>query len=178
MAAKTVGAYTCTIVNNTAKKLVVKLTGKSKKNGLLKAQYPPQTYGRVEADLRYKNDGENEIAPHLKFMKYSYNGKKWYTKGKFAIKGKQSVYLYFKECIHEWQPAHNIKVSGYQYAQMFFYSVRYSLQGKLYNCYESPQIRFNLSSGTAAVGDFTSLNEQGQKAFVWDGDIFAREYED
>ena len=116
-------------------------------------------------------------------MKYSYNGKKWYTYPKgsfeansFAIKGKQSVYLHFKEYIRFGQTASNIKVSNYQYVQMCCWPVEYNLQfqGSLL----PPQIRFNLSSGTAAVGDFTATNGHGQVAFVWDGDIFPREYGD
>ena len=177
MAAKTVGEYTCTIVKNTAKKLVVKLTGKSKKNGLLETPYSPLQICGLE--LRYKNDGENEIHRSLNFIKYSYNGKKWYYTGKFAIQRKQSVYLYFEEHSVVGQPTNGIKFSGYQYAQMFFYNVSYNLQcqSRFYDKYAGQQIRFNLSSGTAAVSDFIS-HMYGQVAFVWDGDIFTRDYKD
>ena len=177
MAANTVGKYTCTIVKSTAKDLVVKLTGKSKKNGLLEAQYSPGIdSNRYGAELRYKNDGENEICRHLDLVGYSYNGKIWHY-GRFSIQGKQSVYLHFKEHCALNRPANGIKFSNYQHAQMFYYAVKYNRQYRLYDRCDSPQIRFNLSSGTAAVSNFTSY-KNGQVAFVWEGDIFTRDYFD
>ena len=177
MAAKTVGKYTCTVVKNTAKKLVVKLTGKSKKNGLLESLHSPLRICGME--LKYKNDGENEIHRYLNFVKFSYDGKKWDYTGKFAIQGKQSVYLYFEEYLGGNPPTNGIKFSGYQYAQMFFFNVSYNLQcgTRFYDKYEGQQIRFNLSSGTAAASNFKS-HKYGQLAFVWDEDIFTRDYEE
>lgn len=180
VAAKTTGKYTCTIIKNTAKKLVVKLTGKSKKNGLLESYYPIPNYRGDDVELRCKNDGEDEIKREWKLIKYSYNGKKWDT-GTFAIKGKQSLYLYFEytPSIYAEPGENNINLSNYQHVQMFVYYARYNLQPSTpgLSKYECQQIRLNLSSGTAAAGNFISHNEQGQLAFVWDGDIFARDYE-
>lgn len=171
MAAKAVGQYTCKVVKNTNTKLVVKLTGKSRKNGLLKSyrfsEYDSYNY----AELRYKNEGGNENYRDLTLLKYSYDGKKWYKKGDFSIKGKLSIYLHFKNRL-SWPGAPtNIKVANYQYVQMFFYPVKYNFYISA-RCY-APQIRFNLSSGAATVKDFIS-QENYDKFLVWDGDIFTR----
>lgn len=175
IAARTVGKYTCKVVKNTAKKLIVKLTGKSKHNGPLKPYI-----GYHNAQLRYKNEGEDEIRRDMMLIKYSYDGKKWYKyetyKESFEIKGKQSIYLYFIQYINysdRFHPVPNIKFSNYQYVQMFFWPVNYNLQ----HMDRSPQIRFNLTFGTAAVNDFISYRAPFQAAFVWDGDIFERDYE-
>ena len=179
VAAKRTGEYTCKVIKSTSKKLIVKLTGKSKNNGPLTPYYGITDDRPHDGDLRYKNDGGNQIERELELIKFSYDGKKWYTKGKFAIKGKQSVYLYFEEWIWHtvgWK-ANNIKITDYQYVQMIFPHVRYNMQGKMdsgneiYNC---PQILCNLSSGTAAADDFRIENydEDEPDQYKWDEGIF------
>lgn len=168
------GKYTCKVIKSTAKKLIVKLTGKSKNNGPLESYHPIKS-GYHNIELRYKNEGEDEIHRTLQCIKYSYDGDNWH-KGTFTIKGKESVYLYFIEYINKSIPGetiHNIKISDYQYAQMFFWTIRYNLLRDV----RYPQIRFNLSSGTAAVSDFISYGGHYQEAFMWDDEIFERTYE-
>lgn len=177
VAAKTVGEYTCKVVKSTAKKLIVKLTGKSKNNGPLSPYYGVTIYYKpVDVYLRYKNDGEEQFERDLELMKFSYDGKKWYNKGRFTIKGKQSVYLHFKEMINKWD-AHNIKITDYQYVQMLYVRMRYNLQGimdsgdEIYDC---PQLLCNLSSGKATVDDFVIFNFDRDEPdeYRWDGGIF------
>lgn len=179
VAAKTVGEYTCKVIKSTAKKLIVKLTGKSKNNGPLTPYYKITEQRPHDVDLRYKSDGGEEFERELELIKFSYDGKKWYSKGKFTIKGKESVYLYFEEWIIRtlgWK-ANNIKITHYQYAQMVFGHVKYNLQGimdggnEIYDC---PQILFNLSSGKASVDDFIipNIDLDAPDTYRWDEGIF------
>lgn len=70
------GRYECSIIQNTKKKLIIKLSGKSKETGLLKYKFD---YGWSAAHLVYKNKlYEMENVRTLRIIKYSYDGKVWH----------------------------------------------------------------------------------------------------
>lgn len=171
MAAETVGQYTCKIVKSTAKKLIVKLKGKCRENGLLESYHAFYDHYYYNAVLRYKNTDEDEKVKDLSLVKYSYDGKRWHKKEDFSIKGKQSVYLYFENRPTSFSEPTGIKITNYQYVQMFFWPVKYNYYIDVIDD-AIPHLRFNLSSGTAAVRNFIS-KKNNEQVLMWDGDIFS-----
>ena len=162
IAAKEAGSYKCKVIKNTSKKLVIKITGKSKNNGLL--EYNDKQAQFFRHTVVFKNKGkEGGMYNDLKLAACSYNGKKWYKKPKFAIKGKESIYLRFN------RSGHDIKVSGYKYVQMMLQYMRYNLHP--WSESEMPQMRVNLTTGEAVTGRFIK-QVNSEWVTEWDGDIF------
>lgn len=162
VAAKKAGRYKCEIVKNTAKKMVVKITGKSKNNGPMECAIGVPTFNNCVA-LVFKNNGKpGGVYDDVKSEAFSYNGKKWHRGKTFHIKGKESVYLCFN------RSGHDIDMSGYQYVQMMVEYVKYNLCPRKGRSEQMPQLRLNLTSGGGLTGYFIDY-KWGTK---WDGDIF------
>ena len=165
VAANKAGKYKCKVVKNTAKKLVVKITGKSKNNGPLECEIGISTFNN-SIGLVFKNKGKRTgIYDDVKSEAFSYNGKKWYKGKAFKIKGKESVYLRFN------RSGNDIDMSDYQYVQMIVEYTRYNLCPMKDRLDEMPQLRLNLTSGEALTGNFINVDNY-KWTTEWDGNIF------
>lgn len=165
VAAKKAGKYKCEVVKNTVKKLVVKITGKSKNNGPIECDIGVSTYNNSVA-LVFKNKGkEGGLYTDVKSEAFSYNGKKWHKGKTFKIKGKESVYLRFN------RSGHSIDISDYQYVQMMVEYIRYNLCPRKEYPDQMPQLRLNLTFGEALTGNFINVDNY-KWTTEWDGNMF------
>ena len=165
VAAEKAGKYKCEVVKNTAKKLVVKITGKSKNNGPIECDIGIPAYNNSVA-LVFKNKKKaGGLYTDVKSEAYSYNGKKWQKGKPFRMKGKESVYLRFN------RSGHDIDMSDYQYVQMMVEYTRYNLCPRKDRPDGMPQLRLNLTSGEAVTGHFINVDNY-KWTTEWDGDIF------
>ena len=159
VAAREAGEYTCRVVENTSASLVLKLKGIRKNNGPLEC-YVDDAHS-YSVFLVCKNKGKNETLKSITPEAYSYDGEEWYSEQSYTVKGKQGVYLRFN--------GEDINVSGYQYVQMMMGYMRYNLCPWGTKDTAMPQMRLNLTSGKASVGNYIIWDsEQWEWVTKWD----------